>query len=112
MNNKIINKEVEEIKNQLKQHDMTQEELSQLSGVPLSTVNKILAGITPNPRIETIQALKEIINNKSEITNGINDMSILNAMEAIGLTDEKLKKLTPNKLKLLADFINLLLEQG
>lgn len=35
--------------------------LAELSGVPLSTVQKIFGGITKNPRFETLQALEEVL---------------------------------------------------
>lgn len=40
---------------------ITTEELSQLSGVPVGTINKILSGETKSPRYDTLDALKKIL---------------------------------------------------
>jgi transcriptional regulator with XRE-family HTH domain len=44
-----------------KQH-VTIEELSIKSGIPLSTVKKVCAGITTNPNLETVRALAHALN--------------------------------------------------
>jgi transcriptional regulator with XRE-family HTH domain len=40
-----------------KKSGMTSEQLSEKSGVPLGTLSKILAGITKDPKLETLKAL-------------------------------------------------------
>ena len=39
----------------------TNEQIAQLSGVPLSTVQKIFAGVTQQPRYETLLALERVL---------------------------------------------------
>ncbi|ADU27728.1 helix-turn-helix domain-containing protein [Ethanoligenens harbinense] len=45
-----------------KQKGVTIEQLSDRSGVPLSTVKKICAGITANPNLETVKMLAKALN--------------------------------------------------
>ena len=40
---------------------MTSEQLSVKSGVPLGTLSKILAGITKDPKLETLKALCRVL---------------------------------------------------
>ena len=40
---------------------MTNEELSNRSGVPKGTVDKILSGITKDPKLETLKALAKVL---------------------------------------------------
>lgn len=56
--------EVFEIKKYLKEHKISYAELSEKSGVPIQTISKIFAGITPNPRIDTMQAIEKALNLK------------------------------------------------
>jgi len=48
---------IEYIKEVKKQQGLTNEELSNLSGVPLGTLNKILSGHTPDPQFETVKSI-------------------------------------------------------
>lgn len=49
--------EIDLLKEKKKQLNMTTEELSQISGVPIGTLNKIFAGQTQDPKFETIKAI-------------------------------------------------------
>lgn len=40
---------------------MTNQEIAELSGIPLSTVNKIFSGATANPRYSTLLAIEEVM---------------------------------------------------
>ena len=40
---------------------LTTEQLSQLSGIPVGTINKILSGETRSPRYDTLQALENVL---------------------------------------------------
>lgn len=51
--------EAERLSELRRSRGFTLEELSRRSGVPMSTVKKISAGITKNPNIETLRALTE-----------------------------------------------------
>lgn len=48
---------IEYIKEKKNELGMTTEELSSLSGVPIGTLNKILAGQTTDPKFETLKAI-------------------------------------------------------
>ena len=48
---------IEYIKERKKELNMTTEELSEKSGVPIGTLNKILAGQTTDPKFETVTAI-------------------------------------------------------
>ena len=47
---------VEEMKQRKKELGYSNEKLSELSGVPLGTVQKVLAGVTRSPRYETLKS--------------------------------------------------------
>ncbi len=51
---------IEEIKRQKRLCGLTNAKLSELSGIPLGTLNKILSGDTKKPRKETIEALSNV----------------------------------------------------
>lgn len=53
---------LERIKDIRKSKGMTIEELSEKSGVPVSTIKKISAGITKNPNLETVRAIARALN--------------------------------------------------
>ena len=48
---------IDYIKIKKKELNMTTEELSERSGVPVGTLNKILAGQTSDPKFETVKAI-------------------------------------------------------
>ena len=51
-----------EVINDIKrQRGMTTEELSEKSGVPIGTLNKILAGQTKDPKLQTVSALAKVL---------------------------------------------------
>ena len=52
---------IERIKQQVKDLGLSYKKLSEISGVPLSTIQKVLSGITASPRYETIRALEEAL---------------------------------------------------
>ena len=58
---------IAEIKKYLKNHGITYKVLSEKSGVPESTLKNIFGGFTPNPRIDTVEAIERAlgINEKS-----------------------------------------------
>ena len=45
------------LKTYMDKNNIGNKELSKLSGVPIRTINNILAGITENPTLETVKAL-------------------------------------------------------
>lgn len=57
---------IAEMKKRKKELGYTNEKISELSGVPLGTVQKIFAGVTESPRYETLQALEKILRRKND----------------------------------------------
>ena len=45
-----------------KKMGLTNEELSNLSGVPKGTIDKILSGATKDPKLETLKAIAKVLN--------------------------------------------------
>lgn len=62
--------EVSEIKRYMKENKITYAELSEKSGVPIQTLSKIFAGITPTPRIDTMQAIEKALGLNQEPRDG------------------------------------------
>ena len=52
---------IEELKRRKAELGYTNERIAELSGVPLSTVQKIFAGVTMQPRFETLTALEQVL---------------------------------------------------
>ena len=50
-----------------KEVGMTNAEIAELSGIPVSTVNKIFSGATQNPRYSTLLAMEEVLVTKKKI---------------------------------------------
>lgn len=44
-----------------KKLNLTTEELSEKSGVPVGTLNKILSGATKDPKLETLKAIAKVL---------------------------------------------------
>ena len=57
---------IEEMKRRKTELGLTSEMISQLSGVPLGTVQKIFAGTTKAPRRLTIEALEKVLGRSDE----------------------------------------------
>ena len=51
----------EELRRRKKELQLTNQEIADLSGVPLSTVQKVLAGISRSPRYDTVAALEKVL---------------------------------------------------
>lgn len=60
LNEEVVSMIVGEMKKRKKDLGLTNEKISELSGVPLGTVQKIFAGITASPRYDTLQALEKV----------------------------------------------------
>lgn len=56
---------INEIKSAMKEQGISYSDLSQLSGIPLSTIKKVLSGQTKNPRVDTLQALLDAVGARS-----------------------------------------------
>lgn len=53
--------QVAELKSYLKKHKITYEELAQKTGLSISTIKKVFAGISQYPRLDTMQAIEEAL---------------------------------------------------
>ena len=52
---------IEEIKAYMKENNISYQQLTDISGVPLNTLKNIFRGKTKNPRIDTIQAIERAL---------------------------------------------------
>ena len=52
---------LEEMRRRKKELGYTYEQIAELSGVPLGTVQKVFAGITESPRYDTLKALEQVL---------------------------------------------------
>lgn len=107
-----LNMGIEYIKERKKELNMTTEELSKKSGVPIGTLNKILAGQTTDPKFETLKAICNALNiSLTDIANHEKYDTIYTTPfphDSDESTDEKLDKtdvilLMENHSKLLAE---------
>lgn len=57
--------EIKEIKKELKKRKITYIQLSNMSSIPLQTIQKIFSGQTANPRMNTVKAIEKAL----EISN-------------------------------------------
>lgn len=69
---------IEPLKKAKKDQKMTYEQLSEKSGVPLSTIYDLFRGVTAAPRIDTVQAIERALGLSSTFTeedyaNGVTD---------------------------------------
>ena len=66
------------VKKYMRENKISQIELAEKSKIPLQTIRKILSGVTPNPRIDTVDAIEKALGLQKEKTPS-------------DLTDEELK---------------------
>ena len=59
---------IQEIKQYLKDHKITYQDLSDKSGIALNTLKNIFRGKTENPRIDTMQAIERALGLENEKT--------------------------------------------
>lgn len=68
--------QLSEIKQYLRNNKITYEELSLKSDIPIGTLKSIFSGRTPNPRIDTVQAIERAL--------GLSDWSAEEKAEGVG----------------------------
>lgn len=83
--------EVSEIKRYMKENKITYAELSEKSGVPIQTLSKIFAGITPTPRIDTMQAIEKALGLNQEPREKLKQIPVAMYDGLDGLTDEQVQ---------------------
>lgn len=85
---------IETMKKRRREINMTYEELSQKSGIPLRTLENIFHGITKNPRIDTMQAIETALGLTAtqEQTLSVEEKQLVSLIAE--LTDEEVKELS------------------
>ena len=108
---------IEYIKKKKKELNMTTDELSEKSGVPVGTLNKILAGQTSDPKFETVKAICRALDislstlDDFEAKNiGIIEVNHYNDKKQYGRLLKYFSKLNPAGKEKVAEYINDLLE--
>ncbi len=82
--------EIQAIKAHLKNSKITYEQLSERSGIPLNTLKNIFSGRTPNPRIDTMQAIEAALElNQTPVTITDNDKAAGVGAHGTQLSDEE-----------------------
>ena len=81
--------DLELLKKRKKELKMTFEELSELSGVSISSLKGIFGGVTPNPRIDTMQAIERALGLNDNLEDVPDEISKLIAISQ--LTPEEYK---------------------
>lgn len=98
---------IEEMKNRKNELGYSCEQLSQMSGVPLGTVQKIFSGITKSPRRSTVAALEAVLkkrNSRYDISdqNG-RYMMVSDVAVDYGVSDKAPEEKYKNKEKSISD---------
>lgn len=60
---------LEKINELRKERGLTSEQLSKLSGVPKGTLDKILTGVTKDPKLETLKSIARVLDCTLYINN-------------------------------------------
>ncbi len=95
-----------------RQKGITIEQLSESSGVPLSTIKKICAGITTNPNLDTVKAIAKALNCKLDDFDDIEKSSTPAKAEAEDLSKdeqkllEEYRQLNPDGQQVALDFMD------
>lgn len=88
-----------------KKLNLTTEELSASSGVPVGTLNKILSGATKDPKLETLKAIAKVLGlslNDFDDTYESPISTVAAHKEGDNFTPEELEKIEEYKRLLLA----------
>ena len=86
----------------MKEKKITQQHLSDMSGVPLQTIKYIFTGRTKSPKTSTMQAIEKAL--------GINENKLELSEEKKNLL-EKINQLTKEEKQALISFIELMLSK-
>lgn len=96
---------LEKISEYKKKLNLTTEELSFRSGVPVGTLNKILSGATKDPKLETLKAIARVLGlslNDFDDSPSVPVQTVAAHKEGENFTEEELKKIEEYKKLLLA----------
>lgn len=87
---------------------LTSEQLSNQSGVPIGTLNKILSGVTKDPKLETLKALAKVLdcslNDFDDSNNNTcNSKTYSEAFKIFQMLDPDFQQYALNQIKSLLD---------
>lgn len=91
---------LEKISEYKKKFNMTTEELSVKSGVPVGTLNKILSGATKNPKLETLKAIARVLGLSLNDYDDVDPQTISSRFDGDDFTPEEL-----DDIKKYAEFV-------
>lgn len=109
LNNRILS-----IKEELKRQKISYEKLSSLSGIPLATLKTIFRGKSKNPRIDTVEAIEQVIyfnygnpyNSEKEINSQLlKEQPAYNLSDKERLLIENYRKLHPEMQRFIYDSV-------
>ncbi len=86
---------IEEMKERKRELGYSNEQVAELSGVPLGTVQKIFAGETRSPRYDTVQKLIKVLAGSESFAVRDGEFRYGHA-ESRGLSPEEMMKYAPN----------------
>lgn len=97
---------LEKITEYKKKLNLTTEELSLKSGVPVGTLNKILSGATKDPKLETLKAIARVLglslNDFDDSANITTQITVAAHKDGENFTPEELEKIEEYKKLLIA----------
>ncbi|ACL77406.1 helix-turn-helix domain-containing protein [Ruminiclostridium cellulolyticum] len=91
---------------------LTSEQLSNQSGVPIGTLNKILSGVTKDPKLETLKALAKVLDcslndfDDSNNNNTCNSKTYSEAFKIFQMLNSDFQRYALNQIKSLLDLQN------
>lgn len=81
--------DIQEIKKYMKDNKITYKQLSEMCGVPESTLKNIFGGFTANPRVDTMQAIEKALGLEStEVPEQLKKIPLALYEGLDGLSDE------------------------
>lgn len=83
---------IPQLKSFMREHKITYEELSHKSGISISTIKKIFAGISQYPRIDTMEAIERALGLAPEWTDEEKALGV--GKTAVVLSDQDEYRLT------------------
>lgn len=93
---------LEKIAEYKKKLNLTTEELSERSGIPVGTLNKILSGATKDPKLETLKAIAKVLGLTLNDFDDAPLITIAAHKDGENFTPEELEKIEEYKKLLLA----------
>ena len=82
---------IEEIKKYMKENKITYDDLSEKAKIPIVTLKSIFSGRTPNPRIDTMQAIEKALGLNQEPREKLKQIPVAMYDGLDGLTDDQVQ---------------------